>query len=359
MSTAQIPIELQPLLQPISTSAPAGESLRYEGTYDRIQEARREEMDLPQGVWQRDPKRADWSTVEQLCTQALMHRTKDLQIAIWLTEAWVHLGGAAGLTHGMQLIRGLHELFWQTMYPAVEDLEYRTSQLAWLNEKLPMALKFITIAHPVDTTMLPIVSFARLETAQHADYTTRRQPQQGRGSDAAKPELPLLQRSMASTPDGFYRDLDKELREAMQTCRDSDTLFDTLYGPQNPGLRQLQEVLASIASTVEPLVKAENIVVQAEAMVSVEEAQTAMSEETVSAPAAAGPVRNRRDAYRTLSEIADFLARTEPHSPVPYLLRRAIAWGNMDLGQLLPELLNNENALKDVAGLLQIDSPRK
>jgi hypothetical protein len=31
----------------------------------------------------------------------------------------------------------------------------------------------------------------------------------------------------------------------------------------------------------------------------------------------------------------------------------------MDLGQLLPELLNNENALKDVAGLLQIDSPRK
>ena len=359
MSTLQISPELQPLMQPISAAAPAGESLRYEGTYDRIQEARREEMDLPQGVWQREPKRADWPAVEQLCAQALMHRTKDLQIAIWLTEAWVHLGGAAGLTHGLQLIRGLHEQFWQSMYPSIEDLEYRTGQLTWLNEKMPVALKFITVAHPVDTTMLPIVSFARLETARHAEFTTRRQGQQSKGNDAAKPELPLLQRSMAATPDGFYRDLDKELREAMQTCRELDTVLDTLYGPQNPGLRQLQEVLTAIASTVEPLVKAENVVVQADAIVPVEEAQTAMAEETVSAPAASGPVRNRRDAYRTLSEIADFLARTEPHSPVPYLLRRAIAWGNMDLGQLLPELLNNENALKDVAGLLQIDSPRK
>ena len=358
MSTAQIPAELQPLLQPISAASPAGESLRYEGTYDRIQEAPREEMDLPQGVWQRDPKRADWSGVEQLCTQALMHRTKDLQIAIWLTEAWVHLGGAAGLIHGLQLIRGLHELFWQTMYPAIEDLEYRTSQLVWLNEKLPVAMKFITIAHPVDTSLLPIVSYARWETAQHAEYTQRRQPQQGKGSDA-KPELPLLQRSMTATPDGFYRELDKELREAMQTCRELDTLFDTLYGPQNPGLRQLQEVLSAIASTVEPLVKAENVVVQSDAIIPVEEVPTEMSDEPVSAPASSGSIRNRRDAYRTLSEIADFLARTEPHSPVPYLLRRAIAWGNMDLGQLLPELLNNENALKDVAGLLQIDSPRK
>jgi len=34
-------LELDLLLQPISPTRPAGESLRYDGTYDRIQEARR------------------------------------------------------------------------------------------------------------------------------------------------------------------------------------------------------------------------------------------------------------------------------------------------------------------------------
>ena len=60
------------LLAPISEKKPAGESLRYEGTYDRIMEARREDdPSLEQGVWKHELKQADWNLVSQLCLEAL------------------------------------------------------------------------------------------------------------------------------------------------------------------------------------------------------------------------------------------------------------------------------------------------
>ncbi len=354
MSSSQVISEVDVLLQPITAYTPAGESLRYEGTYDRIQEARREEMELPQGVWQREPKRADWPEVERLCVEALSHRTKDLQIAIWLTEAWIHLYALPGLNRGLNLIRSLHELYWETMYPTVDDLEYRTGQLTWMNEKLPTPIKFISIAIPADPILMPQVSFARWESAQHAEQAARRRPQ---GTDVAKSELPLLQRSLASTPDGVYRALTTRISDAAPLCQELAALLDARYGSQNPGLRQLQEVLGAIRSVVAPLVKLEIPTTSIELVV--EEVQSTMSDVSAPVSAVSTGIRNRNDAYRSLAEIAEYLSRTEPHSPVPYLIRRAIAWGSMDLGSLLPELLRHEGALNDVASLLQIDSSKK
>lgn len=54
----------------------------------------------------------------------------------------------------------------------------------------------------------------------------------------------------------------------------------------------------------------------------------------------AGMPSSREQAYRHLAQIADYLARTEPHSPVPYVIRRAVEWGNQPLGELLDELIS-------------------
>ena len=45
MKTQDLQIDLETLLAPISEQSPAGSSLRYEGTYDKIREARREEAE--------------------------------------------------------------------------------------------------------------------------------------------------------------------------------------------------------------------------------------------------------------------------------------------------------------------------
>src|SRR6266545_3561906 len=75
------------LLAPIAGENPAGESVRYDGVYDAIQEARRSEDDLPMGDWEREVKAADWRSAIKLSADAVSSKSKDLQIGVWLTEA--------------------------------------------------------------------------------------------------------------------------------------------------------------------------------------------------------------------------------------------------------------------------------
>ena len=70
---------------------------------------------------------------------------------------------------------------------------------------------------------------------------------------------------------------------------------------------------------------------------------------------ASGPVRSRAQAYQMLAEAADYLMKTEPHSPAPYLVRRAVAWGGMTLGELLQQVLRNPSELGELNRLLGLD----
>lgn len=65
-----------------------------------------------------------------------------------------------------------------------------------------------------------------------------------------------------------------------------------------------------------------------------------------------GPIRSRREAYQRLDEVADYLLQTEPHSPTPYLVKRAVSWGDLSLNELLQELVNDEHDLRAIYILL-------
>jgi predicted component of type VI protein secretion system len=65
-----------------------------------------------------------------------------------------------------------------------------------------------------------------------------------------------------------------------------------------------------------------------------------------------GPIGSRTEAYYRLAEAAEYLLRTEPHSPVPYLVKRAVQWGNMSLTELLYEFIGNPDDLVMIQRLL-------
>ena len=83
----------------------------------------------------------------------------------------------------------------------------------------------------------------------------------------------------------------------------------------------------------------------------------------ISAPAAhaanSGPLGTREDAFRTLMQVADFFRRTEPHSPIPYLLEQAVRWGKMPLPELLNELLPAESVPTQSFKLMGIRLPER
>ena len=67
-----------------------------------------------------------------------------------------------------------------------------------------------------------------------------------------------------------------------------------------------------------------------------------------------GGIRSRAEAYRRPEEAADYLLLTEPHSPVPYLIKRAVAWGGMNLQEVLQQIIRNDGEMQELDRLLRL-----
>jgi type VI secretion system ImpA family protein len=358
---SQFPYPLERLLRPISAEAPAGEFLRYEGVYDRIREAARfDDPTLTQGVWKTAIKKAEWREVERLCLEAIETRSKDLQIAAWLTEAWVNLHRFAGLREGLRLMTSLTGEFWDAAYPPIEDgdLEYRFSPFVWLNGKLPTALKLLPLTAPAGEEDAVAYSWADRETAYRPQSANR-------DKDAAAVTRESLERSVSLTPDAHFERLAEDVRSAQRACRDLNAILDARGGASAPSLSQLSGLLDEIALYLRTLLVERGVDDAGK-----EAAKPLISEPPPDSPAGnvmlappemteparnPGTIRTRDDAYRQLAEAADFLARIEPHSPTPYLVRRAVAWGNKKFEDLIPELVQNNQELEEIFQLLRIE----
>lgn len=84
------------------------------------------------------------------------------------------------------------------------------------------------------------------------------------------------------------------------------------------------------------------------------DSQREMTEKTLMAAAAASPghIESRAHAYRLLEFVARYLEENEPHCPTPYLLKRAVSWGQMPLADLTREIVRTEGDLTRYLTLL-------
>ncbi|MEO5930846.1 MAG: type VI secretion system protein TssA [Candidatus Kapaibacterium sp.] len=355
------------LLAPISEEMPAGESLRYEGTYDRIKAARHEDADLPMGMWETDLKRADWGLVETLCTEALEKKTKDIQIAIWLLEARITRRGYAGVLSGLRLINALCERFWDDLHPEfrVDDPEFRLAPFEWMNEKLSMKIGWIPITRPASPDGT-IYNLFDLQKAQNLENLAIKNPSVI--NDAIRDggvTMAKFTGSLLLTSDEFYTAMEVELRDCLEQLTMMELFLRAHCGADAPSVRlfvaALQDALTFVGQTLrlrgaEPAPRREY---RAE--------QIAEHNNEVNMPDAAGVeqsitddgiprllIRNRAEAYGMLSMIADYLTNVEPHSPTPYLIRRAVTWGSMPLAELLQELTGDGGNLVSAYKLLGI-----
>jgi len=352
--TLSHPIDIQHLLEPIAAGRPAGESLRYEGTYDRIAEARREDDPaLSQGIYKTRLKRADWEADETICLLALGTRTKDLQIAGWLLEAWLHLYGFTGVEAGLKLLTGLCQNFWDDLYPTLADgdVEDRIAPVEWINHKLSLKLKSIPLTLPSEMDQQSY-SFADWESACHFDNLIQRDSSlEGLANDRLT--VADFRAGVLSTDTPFYTELADDLESTVNACASLQQLLDEKCGEQSPSLHQFGTVLRDVQQfVIETLHAREAVSPMVEE--NLEATYDANPGETEIELWSSGPIRSRADAYRRLAEAADFLLRTEPHSPTPYLVKRAVEWGNMNLLEVFQQIVRNEGELEEIDRLLRL-----
>jgi type VI secretion system protein ImpA len=354
-------IDIEALLQPIAGENPAGENLQYSGLHDEIREARRAEDNLSQGDWQRDVKTADWDRVVELSTDALSNKTKDLQVAAWLTEAWIQQRGFSGLRDGLKLARGLHERFWEKVYPEVEDgdLEARANSMSWLDRQSASAIQSV----PVTKAPGAVYSLLQMEDAKRLDLPANAaslspeainalNEERSRASSEGRVTTESFTKARNATRRAFYEETATTLSECKQELQALDRVMDEKFGRDTPGLGELGKSLEKVQGWIDKTVKEKRI---EEPDASAGGAGGEGAEEAGGvAGVSTGPVKSRQEALRRLAEVADYFRRTEPHSPVSYLVQRAISWGHMPLDAWLGDVIKDSSlldALRETLGL--------
>ncbi|EIK95428.1 hypothetical protein PMM47T1_16605 [Pseudomonas sp. M47T1] len=346
-----VPVVDDALLAPLPGAQPCGPSLRYDLDYDRLRELRRADDDsLPTGVWQHTSKQADWAAVESLASQLLSLRSKDLMIAAWLGEAWLHRQGLAGLEAALVLIVGLCERYPDELHPQAQegDQSWRVTPLDWLVRRYA----------EVVLVNLPLFDEPQAPTL-YAWQQLQQQQVQANDSKAAKvrAEEAVLQRKkwlerLRAVPVGQWRAGLEHVHRSQVSLAQLEQWGDTWLGLLAPTVAPLREVTKAYAA----LLKEFTAMHPSATVDSVVETALAV---TPTAPEPqptipAGVPANREDAYRQLTLIADFLARTEPHSPVPYLIKRAVEWGHKPLNELLSELISADAEARRVWTLMGV-----
>jgi type VI secretion system protein ImpA len=341
------------LLAPIPGEQPAGKSLRYDPRFDKIKEARREDLDLPPGGLATDRKVADWPLVVSTATQLLREETKDLQLAAWLTEALLKREAYGGLATGLAVLHGLLDQFWETCYPEYdeEDLEVRAGPLEWVGARLEIPAKQC----PVASGGISFLDFDRSRTVPSEQQVEGdREKRELRVELLAQGRRPPeeVDRAIASTKKTFYRALVAEIDAARAALTELELLSDDRFGRDAPSFGKLRGALEEVgrfaAGTLAVKLQEDpDPVVEAPAADGLSAdgvgsyAPPAGWNADGSGAAPAGPLAAEptsvADATARVAVAARYLRAQDAANPAPYLMLRGLRWGELLAGPGAPD----------------------
>jgi type VI secretion system protein ImpA len=359
MNSASPPLEprfaavLEPLLAPVPGPAPTGRSVLYERDYADIEEARRDEDPaLPQGVWVRDLKRADWAEVERLCGETLRERSKDLRVAAWLTEAWAVRDGFAGLGRGFALMTALARRYWPGLFPALDgdDATARLAPFGWLAQRLPITVNGLPLV--VDARQPDVrYGWSDFVAMQRLEHLRQRDPAEARrAEERGARTLAQFADCQRQTPDAALAAHLDGLALAQGELAVLEATLGEVAGREAPGFTRLRGLLRDIAAFVQGALHERRTAAGAAPVPLPQPTDPpAAAAAAPTAPVAAEPTRE--EVYRQLARLAEALAKIEPHSPTPLVLREVAAWGELSLPELQARLADGGS---DVALLLQV-----
>ena len=370
------------LLNPIPGENPSGASLRYERIYDQIKEARTEEDEnIPSGDWQRQAKRADFALVIKLAGEALATKSKDLQLAAWLTEAHVKREGVGLIAPCFKLMQDLQEQFWDTLYPEIEDgdIAMRAVPVEWAANRVA---KILRESSPVTRDGLNYYQYKESRAVGYEadiEYNDAKRAAREQAIKDGKVTGEDFDKEFKATPKTFYVGLQASLQSAAEALETLEGFCDQKYGSEGPAFSTLRSSIEEVSQVVNTLL-AEKRKTEPDP---VEEAPADSSEEDTAAegsiapdvaakgtkPALAVAGRNGDlvsarptdwdDAVNRIRECAQFIQEERPASPTAFLLQAVVQLGEMRAQDDLAHDMIRQGQLPQAIQLLLRDAARQ
>lgn len=325
-------LDFTTLLAPVPGDSPAGSSVPFD-VREKLEDQRKE--DNAEDFAPDDPMRpeklrkADWKGIIRLTQETLSGKSKDLLIAARLTEALVKEYGYAGLRDGVHLLKEMVSNCWDRILPEIEDgdLDARATAFNWLDDP-DRGARF-----PTTLRLVPLVF------GDHVAYNFNdwRRSQDGKGEVSRD----AFEKAIGDTPADKLQQVADDLSQARDELKQ---LLDALNGKMAnaaPGLTEVRKAVEECNTLVRQMV----------ALKGGGEAPVDGQGQAEGGGATAGPARpasGRADIYRQLNQLAGQLQQLEPHSPIPYLIKRAVELGSLSFPLLIKELVRDANVLTDV-----------
>jgi len=337
-------IDVEQLLQEIDPEAPCGEDLEYDPAFGELERVAEGKPEQQMGDAVVPAEEANWGEVKKQAT-ALLARSKDLRVAVYLARALLHTAGLEGFHAGLALVHGLIERYWPEVHPQLDpeddnDPTLRVNVLATLTDPdatLPGLLRAPLVA----ARGIGEFSLRDLEIA-----TGKRSPT----GDEEAAELSVI--------DAAFLECDVEGLQATAAVAQG-----ALQEVEAIDAALMERVGATAAVDLDPL------------RTLLAEAQTALDDHlgrrgAGGAPAAGteaagaggttvagsapitGEIQSREEVIRLLDKMCNYFYQYEPSSPVPLLLQRAkrlVAKNFMDiLRDLTPDAVGQAELFRGV-----------
>jgi type VI secretion system protein ImpA len=336
-------LDIDALVAPVPGDAPAGAPLPYDVRL-KLEELRKEinPADYDEEDARRPPsyRPPDWAGIVKLAKETLSSKSKDLLVAARLVEALVIQERFVGLRDGIKLLHRLAGEAWDRVHPMIEQgetLEPREGPFKWLNQigygsQFPRTLR---------VTPLFIVG------GKGFGFEDWQSKDRKAAFDTAASAVKL------ETAQDLVDDLKAAKEELHALC---DVLNDKM-GEFAPDLVS-SENNENIGAAINDCLKVANQVLGKKT------GTASTGDDGSSATGGAGGggtvalnLSSRADAYRMLNEAADLLQRLEPHSPIPYLVKRAVYLGELKFPELMKALLRENAALDELYRLVGVEPP--
>ncbi len=289
-----------------------------------------------------------WEEVAELGRKILVEMSKDLEAAACLCEAWLRLFGLNGLQAGLQLVAGLVERHWNALHPmrtADAETDPRMELLRSLDTSdrgLPQRLHLTPVVGAGLPRALCLWELQQLDKIQ-----TLPEAERAKALERSKlPSAEEMRGALEEEPEALLG----ARAEAAEALAAADTLTAALkrHGQSIP-IPTLRGILADIDTRL--VAFAARLPQRLPVEISdtgTEDGAVPDASVTANRDTRARGVFDREGALVRLSEISAQFRRTEPHSPVSYIIDQAVRWGRMPLPDLLTELLPKGEAREEV-----------
>lgn len=349
-------IDVEALLAPVPGDSPAGDARAYVRSLREQFEALRQEErpeDFDDATRPAVLKKPDWPKLKQAAQDALRDTAKDVRVACHLLEALAKCDGFAGVCDGLVLLQRLLDECWDRLIPDIEDgdLDSRAAPLANMLDDPDRGLRF-----PTSVRFIPLLGSQR-DGAGLIECNRLRQ-----SSD--QEELKAFDDLLDSTSVELLAARVEAAENSLAQLKSLVEVMDRRLGSDAPSLINLgtaiNECLQLMREELSRRQPPEETTTDDDASDAAEPGTAGDGSANGHRPAASSAesqINSRAQAYAQLKQAADLLQRLEPHSPIPYLVHRAVELGRLPFPALMQQLIRDTNILTELNRELGIEEP--